>query len=177
MKKSKMYRKDKKEYYLKKAEKYVNQKKGELTIKSIIGMKEYSGAYQTFVKCECTCGKVIEAPLTHILAGQWNSCGHNSIKNLDKSKQAHIEGTYIYAIDGRKNVQKNSSTGYTGISKRGGKYRAYINFKKKQYHLGYFDNIDDAVKVRKIAKKEIHGLFLEWYAQNYPEEWKKIKRN
>lgn len=172
-----MYRKDKKEYYLKKAEKYVNQKKGELTIKSVIGMREYNRAYQTFVKCECSCGKIIEAPLSQILAGQWNSCGHNRIGNLDKSKKAHVEGTYIFTIDGRKNVQNNNSTGHTGVSRRGTKYRAYINFKKKQYHLGYFDNIDDAVEARKIAEKEIHGSFLEWYSQNYPEEWEKLKKN
>lgn len=139
-------------------------------------MRQYNGAYQTFVKCECSCGKIIEAPLSQILAGQWNSCGHNRIGNLDKSKKAHVEGTYIFAIDGRKNVQKNNSTGHTGISRRGTKYRAYINFKKKQYHLGYFDNIDDAVKAREIAEKEIHGSFLEWYSQNYPEEWEKIKK-
>lgn len=154
-----MYRKDKKEYYLKKAEKYVDQKKGELTIKSIIGMKEYNGAYQTFVKCECSCGKVIEAPLTQILAGQWNSCGHNRIENLDQSRKAHVEGTYIYTIDGRKKVQKNNSTGHTGISKRGKKYRVYISFKKKQYHLGYFDNIDDAMEARKVAERKFMVLF------------------
>ena len=172
-----MYRNDKKEYFLKKAEKYVNQKKGELTIKSIIGMKKYNGAYQTFVKCECSCGKIVEAPLTQILAGQWTSCGHTKNENLKKSKEAHVEGTFIYAIDGRKHIQKNNSTGFTGVSKRGKKYRAYINFKKKQYHLGYFEDIEDAIEARKTAEKEIHGSFLEWYAQNYPEEWEKIKTN
>jgi len=167
----------KREYYIKKAEKYVDQKKGELTIKRVIGMKEYNGAYQTFVKCECSCGKSIEIPLTQVLAGQWNSCGHNRIKNLDKSRQAHIGGTYVYAIDGRKKVQKNSSTGCTGISKRGKKYRSYITFRRKQYHLGYFDSIDDAMEARKVAEKEVYGSFLEWYSQNYPDEWGKIKKS
>lgn len=172
-----MYRKDKKEYYLKKAEKYIKQKKGELTIKSVIGMKEYCGAYHTFVKCECSCGKIVEAPLSQILAGNWNSCGHAKIENLQKSKLAHVDGTYIYTIDGRKHIQKNNSTGFTGVTKRGNRYRAYINFKKKQYHLGYFDNIEDAIEVRKTAEKEIYGNFLSWYAETYPEQWKKINNS
>ena len=171
-----MYRNDKKDYYLKKAEKYINKNKGDLTIKSIIGMKEYNGVCQTFVRCECICGKTVDAPLSQILAGNWNSCGHNKIKNLEKSKKAHVEGTYLYAIDGRKSIQSNNSTGYIGISKRNGKYRAYINFKKKQYHLGTYENIDDAIEARNIAEKKIYGSFLDWYAENYPEEWEKMKK-
>mgnify|MGYP002511587032 CR=1 FL=1 len=170
-----MYRNNKKEYYLKKAKKYINQTKGELTIKKIIGMREYNGVYQTFVECKCSCGKVIEAPLTQILAGQWNSCGHTKNENLNKSRKAHVEGTYIYAIDGRKKVQSNNSTGITGVSLRNGKYRAYINFKKKQYYLGTYENIEDAIKARKIAEKEIYGPFLEWYAKEHPEEFEKLK--
>lgn len=168
-----MYRNDKKEYFLKKAKKYINQTKGELTIKKIIGMREYNGAYQTFVKCECSCGKIIEVPLTQVLAGQWKSCGHTKIENLSKSRKAHVEGTYIYAIDGRKKVQSNSSTGVTGVSLRNGKYRAYINFKKKQYYLGTYENLEDAIETRKAAEKEIYGPFLEWYAKNIQKNLKK----
>lgn len=171
-----MYRNDKKEYYLEKAKKYINNKKGELTIKSIIGMRKYSGTYQTFVRCECSCGNSVDVLLSQVLAGNRNSCGHVKNRNLEKSQAAHVEGTYIYAIDGRKHIQSNNSTGYTGISMRNGKYRAYINFKKKQYHLGTYENIDDAIEARKVAEKEIYGSFLEWYAENYPEEWEKMQK-
>lgn len=37
------------------------------------------------------------------------------------------------------------------------------------YHLGYFDNIDKAAKVRKRAEKELYGDFLEWYKTEYPK--------
>ena len=30
-----------------------------------------------------------------------------------------------------------------------GKYRAYVNFKRKQYYLGLYEKIDDALKARK----------------------------
>lgn len=33
------------------------------------------------------------------------------------------------------------------------------------------------MEVRKIAEREIHGSFLEWYSQNYPEEWEKLKKH
>lgn len=55
-----------------------------------------------------------------------------------------------------------------------GKYRAYVNFKRKQYYLGLYEKIDDALKARKSAEENIYGN-LKWYQDTYPEEWKKIK--
>lgn len=40
------------------------------------------------------------------------------------------------------------------LDKRRRKYRAYININKKQKHLGYFDNEQDAVKARQKAVDE-----------------------
>ncbi|WP_312684282.1 hypothetical protein [Mammaliicoccus sciuri] len=52
------------------------------------------------------------------------------------------------------------------LDKRRNKYRAYININKKQKHLGYFDNEQDAIKARqkavdeqiKILKKQLEEL-------------------
>lgn len=40
------------------------------------------------------------------------------------------------------------------LDKRRNKYRAYININKKQKHLGYFDNEQDAIKARQKAVDE-----------------------
>lgn len=65
----------------------------------------------------------------------------------------------------------------TGVSyyAKYGKYRAYINFQRKQYYLGLYEKIDDALKARKSAEENIYGNFLKWYQDTYPEEWKRIK--
>lgn len=52
------------------------------------------------------------------------------------------------------------------LDKRRNKYRAYININKKQKHLGYFDNEQDAIEARqkavdeqiKILEKEMEQL-------------------
>ena len=52
------------------------------------------------------------------------------------------------------------------LDKRRNKYRAYININKKQKHLGYFDNEQDAIEARqkavdeqiKILKKQLEEL-------------------
>lgn len=57
-------------------------------------------------------------------------------------------------------VQKNSSTGYTGISKTpSGRYRARITVDRKEIRLGHYSNLEDAVKVRKEAEKKYFGEF------------------
>ena len=72
-----------------------------------------------------------------------------------------------------KNPKSNNKSGYTGVYReKDGKWRAYINFKKKRYWLGSYDDIADAVRARKRGE-EMHDSFLEWY---YTEVERKTHR-
>jgi len=42
--------------------------------------------------------------------------------------------------------------------------------------LGRYDNIQDAIEVRKAAEKELFGEFLKWY-ENFKKENKHEKDN
>lgn len=136
-----------------------------------------------FMLCECLqCGNMSEIPLSRLKSGQAKVCSNCQKMFLKKgheiSKMASVGGTKVISIDGRRKVNKNSATGITGVSynPKQGKYRAYINFRRKQYYLGLYDKIEDAVMARKGAEKEIYGDFLKWYAETHPEEWEKLKR-
>lgn len=91
---------------------------------------------------------------------------------------SYVDSTYVIAIDGRRKTNKNSTTKVTGVSyfEKQGKYRAYINFQRKQYYLGLYEKIEDAIKARKAAEQNIYGNFLEWFRNTYPEEWEKINK-
>lgn len=54
---------------------------------------------------------------------------------------------------------KNNTSGYPGVlwEKRFNKWRARIISNKHDYHLGLFDNYNDAVKARKEAEIKFHG--------------------
>jgi len=56
-----------------------------------------------------------------------------------------------------KKLFKTNTTGHCGVYARKNRFRAIIVSDNKRIHLGYFDNIDDAVKARKKAEKE-HGF-------------------
>ncbi len=54
--------------------------------------------------------------------------------------------------------KKNNLSGKSGVKEyKGCRWRAYIGFKGKQYHLGYFDSFEDAVQVREKAELEFYG--------------------
>lgn len=164
------------------AQQYIGLKSGELTVDEILGLRDYNKKRLIFVRCRCSCGSYPEVPLDKIKSMQVLTCGHNRQKQLDTGREAiksvRISGTLIPAINGQRKVNKNSNTGYTGVSymPQHQKYRAYINFRRQQYYLGLYDHQDDAIKARKAAEKQIYGPFLEWYAAEYPEQWERIQQ-
>ena len=59
-------------------------------------------------------------------------------------------------------IKVNNTSGFKGVcwSKQKNKWVANITFnKKKNIHLGFFENFDDAVNARKIAEEKYFG---EW---------------
>ena len=47
-----------------------------------------------------------------------------------------------------------------------GQWYARISFKGKTYSLGYFDELDDAVKARRDAEKKLHDGFISQISHN-----------
>ena len=59
---------------------------------------------------------------------------------------------------------KNLKTGYHGVTFTGKSYHASLHIKKTHYHLGSFDNLEDAVAIREEAvMHRDNGTFAEWY--------------
>ncbi len=58
-------------------------------------------------------------------------------------------------------AQSNSSTGYKGITwdKQKKRWRTYASKKGKQYHLGFYKTIDEAIEGYNSRIEDIHG---EW---------------
>lgn len=56
-------------------------------------------------------------------------------------------------------VNSNSATGFKGVSKRGGRFRAYVNKDGKRYWLGQYPTAAAAAAVAQAKSKELHGEF------------------
>ena len=71
------------------------------------------------------------------------------------------KGTNLGRIKNKK-MQTNNTSGCTGVSfhKTKGQWYARISFKGKTYGLGYFDDVEDAIRARKRAEKMTFDEFI-----------------
>ena len=144
------------------------RKFGKLTAVKYIGRGTHKASLW---ECKCDCGKTLNVMSTSLLSGNTKSCGCLSRKKIiEESKKNYIANTNVSIIkslmDNSKSKITKSGVKGVGWDKRRKKWRAYIGFKNKSYHLGYFDSKEDAIKVRKTAEKKLFGEFLEWYKEN-----------
>lgn len=84
-----------------------------------------------------------------------------------------VEGTSVTLLEhsADRKIATNSS-GHNGIylNKKTQKWIAQIGFKGKNYYLGSYVKLEDAVKARKKAEERMYGEFLEWYYEMLTEE-------
>ncbi|MCL1791004.1 MAG: AP2 domain-containing protein [Peptococcaceae bacterium] len=112
----------------------------------------------TLWKCQCDCGKIVEVSRKDLVQGHNKSCGcwGSVLENIDGTRVSLIKCTKI---------RRNNTSGCTGVSfsSRDKKWQAGIGFKGKHYSLGYYSDINEAIKVRKLAEEKLFAPFLEWY--------------
>lgn len=90
---------------------------------------------------------------------------HMNGDSLDNRRENLRVVSHMENIRNRGGANKNSTSGHLGVSfhKGKGRWRAYIMLpasmrKQRMLHLGYFENIEDAVKARLEAEREHWGI-------------------
>lgn len=142
---------------------YQGKKFGMLTI---IG-DMYRKDNRTYCLCGCDCGNEVTVRLDDLKSGKVVSCGCKKKENRDKGREVlaetFVEGTNISQISPNRKLNSNNKTGVKGVSwsKDKMRYHAQITFKRKVYHLGYFDNLEEAKQARLKAEDEFFQAFLD----------------
>lgn len=126
-------------------------------------VKRYNKDTKKWV-CECKCGRMIEVKSNNLKHDNTLSCG--KCKYVESAQKDIVNGTRVSQID--KKINKNNTSGVTGVgfNKMKSKWYAAIRFCGKNYWLGYYDDKQDAIIVRRKAEEKLHGEFLEWYENN-----------
>jgi hypothetical protein len=132
--------------------------------------------YNVYWDCLCDCGGKKLATTTDLIKGNVTSCGCVATdKNIILGKKI---GAYVrdnHCVDGTnvKNltakIRVDNTSGYKGVTydKKRLKWCAQIRFKGKNYYLGRYAKIEQAVAARKSAENKIFGDFLDWYYSRY----------
>jgi len=118
--------------------------------------------------CRCDCGNETEASYNSLKYGNRKSCGCQKKEHDHKLKTflTHVAGTSMDILKSEK-LPADNTTGYKGVYLIRGKYVAKIVFQKKQYFLGSYDRIEEAVQARIEAEKMLFQSVTEHY-----EKWK-----
>ena len=115
--------------------------------------------------CRCDCGNEVDIRLSNLRSGNTKSCGclKKKSQKMLRDRLELVDGTCVEWLGGRK-MRDDNKSGCKGVfKKRNGKYCVSIGFKKRVYHIGTYDNRDDAVEARMRAEKTIYGDFLTEY--------------
>ena len=95
-------------------------------------------------------------------------------KNWDKSDNRKENLRYSTKSQNNINIKRksNNTTGYTGVTRsKNNKYLARISFNGRRYNLGTYENIENAIKARHEAEKQLHG---EWSGEHNRKDYKKF---
>lgn len=149
------------------------RKIGKLTVLELTGQRVDRGS--KVWKCICECGNICYRSAARLNHDKVHSCGCDTFEiksqhGKDTIKKLHseqVENTNLKLI--RENIlRKDNKTGVRGVCfiNYFQKYKAYITCQKKKYSLGYYDTIEEAAKVRKVAEDEYFKPILEKYEQN-----------
>lgn len=129
----------------------------------------------------CKCGNKCFASANDVMWAGKTSCGcakeEEDVKHAAIARKSQLKefGTDLVKIT-TNNINKNNTSGIRGVSwrKKEKLWVARIQFQKKTYSLGYYHNLEDAIKARKTAEQELYGNFLKWYEQEYPDKYMKL---
>lgn len=131
-------------------------------------------------RCLCTCGKEFDVISNDFYIRK--SCGHaqddarkNNIKSAQKEYDMYSkDGTNAIVLTSK--INKNNKSGCKGVywNSSAKKWQSGIEFRGKRYYLGLYNDLDEAIKSRKIAEEHTHKDFLKWFSEERTTLYEKI---
>ena len=129
--------------------------------------------------CRCKCGNECKVPATSLVSGNTLSCGCLKAEHI-KAVNKFIDHTSLRMVmDGRVESDRSLS-GYTGVVPKRGQWVAQIKYKGKNYHLGSYSKLEDAVKARLAAKQLVQEdaqKLMELYEQLHEHDAKPARES
>ncbi len=112
-----------------------------------------------YIKIDCVLYRASRLAWLHV-HGKWPS-GHIDHKNRNTSddRMANLRNASRSQNHANRKCPKSSTTMYKGVSKRGNRYRAYINKGGQRHWLGNFDEPAEAHQAYITAARNLFGEF------------------
>lgn len=123
-------------------------------------------------RCVCRCGKEVACLASNLLNGNTASCGCLRREHLNTVNK-FIDGTSLRQSIEEQVHSTRALSGYTGVTRKHGKWLAHITYKGRTVSLGRYVKLEDAVKARAIGKELVQmdalGL-LDFYEELHKDD-------
>ena len=130
-------------------------------------------------RCICKCGTEVKYPATRLLTGNTLSCGCMKGEHF-KQVNKYIDGTSLRQSIDEKILSSRAESGYTGVTRKRDKWKAYIKYKGQNISLGCYSDLEDAVKARARGKELVRmdalGL-LDFYEELHKDDPERPNRD
>lgn len=109
----------------------------------------------------CSCGNTTKMSVYRFHSHRVHSCGclyRESRAMVNGLRRDIVNESSLSLIVYTKKRSTANQSGHPGVwyNKRSARWEAYINFRKKRYHLGSFKEKEEAVSARQSAEKKLH---------------------
>ncbi len=141
-------------------EEFLGQRFGALVVTGYAGKRGGKHLWH----CRCDCGGEAVVSQGNLRNGHTKSCGCLQ-REIHKQNLKLIDGTSVAMIENRmKKPIKSNTSGVSGVyfNRRSEAWCAQITFKGTTYFLGKYDDIQDAIRARKVGER-VFERFLDWY--------------
>jgi hypothetical protein len=103
-------------------------------------------------------GNRITIKMHHIITGKYYD---HINRNTFNNRKYNLRKASFSENSRNKSIQKNNSSGFVGVSfdNKSNKWRAYIIIDDIRKHLGFYENKEDAIKIRLEAEEKYFGEF------------------
>lgn len=147
------------------------QKFGLLTVESF---SHYTAGRHPYWNCRCECGNTKAVCTYNLRSGSTKSCGCLTVRRgrtLSKTTAQHYGGTQIEMLTA-KTTRRTNTSGFRGVSwvERANKWRVCLTLRGVKYHLGYYNDFDEAVAARLKGEEMIDDLVCEYYDNHAPSD-------
>lgn len=140
---------------------------------------KYGHSFMYRWRCRCDCGNIcVHNERTLLDSKRKHSCGcitkltltpgdreRTSKAGKARAEKRNKDGCNVDMLFRDKPISTNTS-GVQGVSweKRLNKWHVYIGYKNNRANLGYYEDLNDAIKIRKAGLKAIKdGTFEDFY--------------
>ena len=139
---------------------------GRLTVEN--PLPERAADHSLLWRCRCDCGRTIATSSHKLRAHRTTSCGCRRLEAA-RSGMTHVDGTCVESILSG-TLFRNNTSGYRGVSRRNGRWQAYITYARKMVRLASYDTVEEALAARAWAEEQIRRRLENLLADDAEDE-------